>query len=632
MNIVESIPYRERKSASLWKHRELLFALFGGVFLLLAYVLPSPSLTLLLYILSYTVGGFYKAKEGITDLLEERSFNVEILMILAALGAASIGFWSEGAILIFIFAVSGALETYTLQKSEKDLSNLAALAPMEALLLSENGESMLVPVERLRLGDLILVRGGDRIPADGVVHQGFSAVDEATITGEAVPVEKKNGDTVYNGTMNGNGTLQVEVRKENKDSLFQKMIQLVEQAKTSRPPSQKLIERIEGPYVIVVLSTVAMMMLVPPVFFNAPVQETFYRAMILLVVASPCAVVASVMPALLSGVSTSARNGLLMKGGVPLEQLIKMKVVALDKTGTLTQGKPAVTDIHLEKDAENKQRLLAIAAGIEAQSSHPLAKAIVEYAEEYTDVKAKVTSMQNKPGLGIEARVDENLWLIGNEKLMQQQAWSREAEAVQREWKLTGHTVIYITKNNIPQAIIALKDSIRPEAAALIAELKRRDILPVMITGDNEDTARAIAKETGLDHWISSCLPEQKMKEIERLRDEYGSIAMVGDGVNDAPAMAKANIGIAMGSGTDVAIDAADMVLMKSELSKIRLAFRLSGRLQKVIMQNLIFSAAVILTLIAANFAQQITLPLGVIGHEGSTILVILNGLRLLKT
>ncbi|SDO53348.1 heavy metal translocating P-type ATPase [Alkalicoccus daliensis] len=632
MNIADSAVYTETKLPVVWKHRELFFALGGGLFLLLGIFTASPAAALFFYLLSYVCGGYFKTKEGLEDLITDRKLNVEILMILAALGAASIGYWNEGAILIFIFAMSGALETYTLQKSEKDLAALVKLAPMEALRIDDRGQQIIVPVESLRPGDLIMVRNGERLPADGIVQNGISAVDEAAITGESVPVEKLPGDTVYNGTMNGSGTLTLKVTKENKDSLFQKMIQLVEEAQTSRPPSQKLIERIEGPYVITVLAVVFLMLTVPTLLFAAPFQETFYRAMVLLVVASPCAVVASIMPALLSAISTGARHGILTKGGLPLESLIKVKVVAVDKTGTLTKGEPAVTHIHMEPGAETQTALLEIVAGIEEQSSHPLAKAVTQYAEKYIHKKASIDTVKDITGFGVQASAGSDTWLVGNESLVSAGPWSRKAAQLHQQWMKDGHTVVFVMKNNTPQAIFALKDEVRKEAVKLVTELKRRGIHPVMITGDNEATAKAIAAETGIEEWISRCLPEQKVKEIEKLRSSFGAAAMIGDGINDAPAMAKADIGIAMGSGTDVAIDTADMVLMKSELSKIRLAFQLSYRLKRIIMQNLIFSIAVIALLITANFAQHLTLPLGVIGHEGSTILVILNGLRLLRS
>ncbi|GAA0454749.1 heavy metal translocating P-type ATPase [Alkalibacillus silvisoli] len=619
------------------RHREMFMAVLGGVLLVVAFLSESwgnPALTAVIYILTYAVGGYYKAKEGVLDLVQDRSLNVEILMIIAALGAASIGYWHEGAILIFIFSVSGALETHAHQKSERDLSKLIQLAPDEANKLNGDGTITSVSLDDLKIGDRVLVKDGERIPVDGVVMSGQTAVDESTITGESLPVDKFEADEVYNGTINGFSSIVVEVTKENKDSLFQKMIRLVEEAKENRPPSQQLIEKIEGPYVITVLA-IAFLMLTLPLLFGLNFEETFYRAMVLLVVASPCAVVASIMPTLLSAISTGARKGVLMKGGTYLEQLSKMKAVAFDKTGTITKGEPVVTDFVVLDEFDDRDVLQQVVA-IENQSSHPIAEAIVKYGH-FKGVTSEngVESTEGLTGHGVRAVVDGQIWHIGNEQLMAEvmsggklaKGLIKKKEALQHE----GKTVMFIARDEKVIGVMAVKDEIRPEAKALIHSLNERGIKTIMITGDHEQTARKISEEAGINEWISQCLPERKVDEVENLRSEYGSVAMVGDGVNDAPAMAKADIGIAMGSGTDVAIETSDMVLMNSELKNISLSFNLSTRLNRIVKQNLVFSISVILVLIVANFSQNLTLPLGVIAHEGSTILVILNGLRMLK-
>ncbi|WP_280770478.1 heavy metal translocating P-type ATPase [Salipaludibacillus daqingensis] len=619
-------------------HRQLVMSLAGGGFLLAGFLAEFGEGSLwgvaavIFYVLSYGVGGFYKAKEGLDDLIQDRSLNVEVLMILAALGAASIGYWNEGAILIFIFSLSGAMETYTWQKSEKDLSALVKMAPLEANRVTDTEELELVSVDELQIGDRIMIRSGERVPADGVVTRGTTSIDESTITGESVPVNKDIDDDVFNGTMNERGSIVVEVTKENANSLFQKMIRLVEQAKSNRPPTQQFIEKVEGPYVITVLILVALMLVVPPFVFGAPFQETFYQAMVLLVVASPCAVVASVMPALLAAISNGARRGVLMKGGTYLEQLSKAQAIAFDKTGTITKGEPTVTDFHIFHENDRNQ-ILANAVSIERQSNHPLAKAIVAFGDkEKVNGAEMIQSSEDITGYGVKAQINEETWMIGNFEMMSQfQSNPSIDHTLEEKWQGEGKTVVYISRNNEVAAMLAIKDEIREEAKELIADLHKLGMKTIMITGDHEATAKSIAVEAGLDDWISHCLPEQKVSEIERLREKYGSVVMVGDGVNDAPAMAKADIGIAMGSGTDVAIDTADIVLMKSELKKINSSFKLSSRLNRIVKQNLVFSVSVILLLIAANFAQQLSLPLGVIGHEGSTILVILNGLRLLK-
>lgn len=621
-------------------HRQLTLSLLGGACLLIALLadLNDESFWQLValssYVLSYVIGGFYKAKEGLTDLLKERTFNVEVLMILAALGAASIGYWSEGAILIFIFSLSGALETYTWHKSKKDLSKLVEMAPLEANKWLNDGRTMTVSVEDLAIGDTILIRSGERVPADGKVLRGETVIDEAAITGEPLSVSKKEGDDVYTGTMNGSGPIMVEVMKENSDTLFQKMIKLVEQAKTDRPPTQLFIEKIEGPYVITVLFGMAVMLTLPPLAFNAPFEETFYKTMVFLVVASPCAVVASIMPALLSAISNGARRGILMKGGTYLEQLSKTAVVAFDKTGTITEGKPKVINWYCSLQEDITPYVIAL----EQQSNHPLAKAIIRFCEKNgTNQQVTISSSQDMTGFGIVGSIGQDQWAIGNYKLMtslkkeKATILTEELTELTNKWENEGKTLVYIAKNGQVIGLLAIKDAIREDARALVKYLQKQGLKTVMLTGDQEATAQAIAKEAGLDDWISSCLPEDKVKKITQLKERYGSIIMVGDGVNDAPAMATADIGIAMGCGTDVAIDTADMVLMKSELEKITFSYRLSKKLNGIITQNLIFSVSVIIALLVINFSQGLSLPIGVLGHEGSTILVILNGLRLLK-
>ncbi|MDQ0160334.1 heavy metal translocating P-type ATPase [Alkalibacillus salilacus] len=618
----------------LRQHREIIMALLGGVLLVIAFLSEawgSPALTAVFYLLTFTVGGYYKAKEGVLDLVYDKSLNVEILMIIAALGAASIGHWHEGAILIFIFSVSGAMETYANQKSERNLSSLVEMAPGEANRLNDDDSVTVVALDELNIGDRVLVKDGERVPVDGVILSGQTSVDESPITGESMPADKAAGDDVYNGTMNGTGSVVVEMTKPNKDSLFQKMIRLVEEAKENRPPTQQLIEKIEGPYVVTVLVVVGLMLLSPFVFgFNF--EDVFYRAMVLLVVASPCAVVASIMPSLLSAVSTGARKGVLTKGGVYLEQLSKMAVVALDKTGTITKGEPVVTDIMTADEFDDRDVLRHIVA-IENQSSHPLAEAIVRYGDTHeVHADLEIAYTESITGYGIQAGVNDETWYVGNEALIDRLGLVKDdfiktKKALQQE----GKTIMFIANGKEVAGMIAVKDEIRPEAKQLIETLNERGVKTVMITGDNDQTAQAISEEAGIDEWISECLPEQKVHEVERLRETYGSIAMVGDGINDAPAMAKADVGIAMGSGTDVAIETSDIVLMNNLLKNISMTFNLSTRLNRIVKQNLVFSVAVILLLIVTNFSQGLTLPYGVVAHEGSTILVILNGLRLLK-
>ncbi|WP_341300460.1 heavy metal translocating P-type ATPase [Lysinibacillus sp. FSL H8-0500] len=615
------------------EHAELIAALIAGIFILLAWRLDlneQTTASVLLYITAFCVGGFAKAKEGIEETIEERKLNVELLMVLAAIGSAAIGYWTEGAILIFIFAVSGALETYAMNKSQREISALMKLQPEEAWLVRGGFEPMKVAVSTLQIGDHLLIKPGERIPADGVIFKGQSSIDESAISGEALPISKYQGDEVFAGTVNLNGAITIEMTKPNSETLFQKIIQLVQSAQSEKSPSQQFIEKFEGTYVKFVLLGVAIMMFLPHFLLGWDWTTTFYRAMVLLVVASPCALVASIMPATLAAISNGAKNGLLFKGGLHLEHLSVLRALAVDKTGTLTQGKPVVTDFVI-RDGLERQATLAIIAGIEAQSNHPLAQAITAYAKAQGITAFPQAAIEDIPGWGIKGIIDKKEYQIGKPDFVGTQLAHDFADGVATSLTEEGKTVIFIRDANGIVALIALKDIVRNEAKKAVSLLKELGIQVVMLTGDNEKTAKAIAKEAGVTEYVAECLPETKVTEMKRLLTQHQFVGMVGDGINDAPALATATTGIAMGEGTDVALETADVVLMKNDLSKIAYAVRLSRKMQRIVKQNIFFSIGVIVLLIASNFLQIVDLPLGVIGHEGSTILVILNGLRMLN-
>ncbi|CQR47277.1 Zinc-transporting ATPase [Paraliobacillus sp. PM-2] len=619
--------------AFLKRHYELIAAVFSGLLILVAWLTKHNiphTLWIILMLTAFIVGGYAKAKEGIYDTFQHRTLNVELLMILAAIGSASIGYWEEGAILIFIFSLSGALETYTMQKSEKELSSLIKLQPKQALMI-RNGVEQLVPVNELRIDDTILIKPGERVPADGKIEKGTSSLDESPLTGEPFPVTKGKNEEVYAGTVNLNGSLYIKITKQSKDSFVQQIIELVQTAQQQKSPSQLFIERFESTYVKVVLISVGIMLFLPHYLVGWSWVDTFYRAMVLLVVASPCALVASIMPASLSAISNGARNGILFKGGVHIEQLSKINAIAFDKTGTLTNGKPTVTDTFFDPSV-NTEEVLSIIATIEKESNHPLAEAIVTYCRTY-NIKSDLPldHMREESGKGVYATYGDNRWVIGSEKLFtkndQSLSFIEQGEAFAKQAK----SIVYIGKDEKIIGLIALKDEVRQDTKQAIQAFKKAGIYTVMLTGDNDSTAQAIAQETTIDSFIALCMPKDKQEHINKLRQTHDSIAMIGDGINDAPALATADVGIAMGAGTDVSIEAADIILMKNQLNKIVHARQLSKRMNRIVKQNIFFSISVILTLILANFTQWIDLPLGVIGHEGSTILVILNGLRLLK-
>ena len=617
------------------EHIELIAALFSGLLILITWSLKSnlsPSLWVILHLIAFAIGGYAKAKEGIIETARNRELNVEMLMIFAAIGSAAIGYWTEGAILIFIFALAGALETYTLNKSNQEISSLMKLQPEEALLIN-NGIEKIVPVAQLSIGDIIFVRASERIPADGKITRGTTAIDESAITGESIPVNKIINQDVFAGTVALDGSISVEITKPADETLFQRIIRMVQSAQDEKPPSQLFIEKFEGTYVKIVLTAVIVMMFLPYLIFGWTLTESIYRAMILLVVASPCALVASIMPATLSAISNSAKNGVLFKGGVHAENLGHIKAIAFDKTGTLTNGTPIVTDAFFDLSSD-QGKITQIVGAIESQSTHPLAHAIAAYSLKFDEpgtYDLDIHAVTTISGKGVSAMVNDVKWKVGNAAFVDKETAFKFHGGIASKLADQGKTIVFVKRHDKIVALFALKDTIRTDSKIAIKALKQQGIYTVMLTGDNELTAKAVAEQIGIDHYIAECLPEEKVNHVKILRKKYGNVAMVGDGINDAPALASANVGIAMGEGTDVALETADVVLMKNDLSKIINTIGLSGRMNRVVKQNVVFSMFIITILIAGNFFQAIDLPLGVIGHEGSTILVILNGLRLLE-
>ncbi|AXI08389.1 heavy metal translocating P-type ATPase [Oceanobacillus zhaokaii] len=615
-------------------HIELIAALLSGLLVLVTWLLSDYLTTtawIILHLLAFTIGGYAKAKEGITETIRTRKLNVEMLMIFAAIGSVAIGYWTEGAILIFIFALSGALETYTMNRSNKAISALMELQPEIALLLKD-GQEIRTPVSELKIEDQIIIRAGERIPADGIIIKGSTAIDESAINGESMPINKYNRHEVYAGTVALDGTIIVKITTKPNETLFQKIIQLVQTAQDEKSPSQLFIEKFESTYVNIVLITVAVMMFLPYLAFGWTMSESIYRAMVLLVVASPCALVASITPATLSAISNSAKNGILFKGGVHVENLSHIKAIALDKTGTLTNGKPEVTAAYFDAN-QNADEILNIIGAIEMESTHPLAQAIANYCtanlSKFRNID--VIDMKNVSGNGVTAIVENKRWMIGKAEFVGKESAKLFQNGIGTSLAAEGNTIVFAKVEDTIVAVFALKDTIRQTTKDAISKLQKHGIHTVMLTGDNELTAKAVAEEAGLDQYIANCLPQEKVDHVKNLRSKYKNIAMVGDGINDAPALASANVGIAMGEGTDVALETADVVLIKNNLAKITDAITLSSRMNRIIKQNVIFSLSVIFVLILTNYFQVLDLPLGVIGHEGSTILVILNGLRLLK-
>ncbi len=605
----------------------LLFGwIFGGL-----GIIPHP-VEHVFYAIAYVTGGWYPVRATIAAL-RARTFDVNLLMVLAAVGAAVVDQWREGATLMFLFSLSGALEHFAMGRSRHAIRALMKLSPEEALVLRDGVERVL-PVSALVLGDRVIVRPGERIPADGVVVAGVSSVDQAPITGESVPVPKHVDDKVFAGTINGDGGLEIAVTRLAADSTLARIIRLVEEAQSEQTPTQRMTEWIGTRYTAVVLVVILLVILLPPLFFGAPWGATFYRAMTLMTVATPCALVLSTPAAILSAIAAAARRGVLFKGGGALEELGRIGAIAFDKTGTLTHGHPVVTEI-LPVPGVTNDRLLRLAAAAETRSEHPLSRAIVAAATEQALALPAVTGFRAVIGNGVEATVAGSPVAIGTAALVERAGATippearREAETLQKG----GKTVVHVAEGAAYLGMIGLADTIRATAPAVIAALRTLGVKHiVMLTGDNAHVAEAIAAELGITEVRAGLLPEDKLTVIRDLQRQYGSVAMAGDGINDAPALAAADVGIAMGgAGTDVALETADMALMADDLSALVDGVALSRRARTTVRQNVAIALGVIVVLVSVAAFGLIRLPVGVVGHEGSTIVVVMNGLRLLR-
>ena len=636
--------YPQRFSQFTREYGDTVAALLCGLLLFLGWFalhLGALGLALLLLPAAYVIGGYESAREGLTTLFKEKELDVDLLMIVAAIGAASLGLWRreyhlilDGAILILIFAISGALEGYAMQRTERSIRSLMSLTPDTAKVLHLGREEE-IPITQLKVGDQIVVKPGELIPTDGIILSGYSTLNQAAITGESLPVEKTVGEEVFAGTLNGYGALQIKVHKPAQSSLIQRVIRLVEQAKTEAPPSQEFIDRFEKGYAKVIVVAGILLATLPPFLWGWHWETTIYRALTFLVVASPCALMAAIMPTLLSGIANGARQGILFKNGAQLEKIGKVRAIAFDKTGTLTTGQLQVFQV-ISVSEYTRDDVLKTAASVESSSEHPIGKAIVQAAGDLNWVSA--IQVQAIPGQGIIGIIEKQQVIVGNAVFVQQYVTNlpEELREMAQSLEQEGKTVVWVAQGNRElevMGVIAIADEVRSQAAATISRLKKLGVEQiVMLTGDNQQTAHSVAKAVGIDRVYAQLLPEDKLDVIRRLQQEYQTVAMVGDGINDAPALAQASVGIAMGiSGSDVALETADIVLMADRLEKIAVAMHLGRRSQVIVKQNIFVALSFIMLLIVGNFLGNINLPIGVIGHEGSTVLVTLSGLRLLK-
>jgi Cd2+/Zn2+-exporting ATPase len=617
------------------ENRALIFSLAGGLMLLLGWIIESVliyslPLSLAFYLGAYVLAGWDTAIHA-WHALRARTFDTDLLMLAAALGAAFLGEFAEGALLLFLFSLGHSLEERILDRSRNAIRALSDLAPKTALVQRDD-QQIEIPVEEIELADLVLVRPGKRIPVDGLIEAGSSSIDESPITGESLPVDKREKDKVFAGTINGQGALEIRVTRLARDTTLSRVMQMVEQAQAGKSPSQQTTERFMGWFVPAVLIIDLLLILIPPLF-GVPFSESFARAMVLLVAASPCALALGTPAAIMAGVAQAARNGILIKGGVHLENLGKLKAMAFDKTGTITQGDLQLTDI-ISADSINEDELLSLAAAVEKRSAHPIARAIVYEAQHRQLSLPTINEVESLTGSGMLAVQEDQTVRIGKLSTLEDNGIQLPAPLVHHGEELAsqGKTIMAVSKGKALLGLIAVADTLRPEVRSAINELKGLGIQKtVMLTGDNPRAASHVADQAGLDEVRAELMPEDKVAEVASLVESYQSVGMVGDGVNDAPALTRATVGIALGgASTEVALETADVALMADDLSKLPFAVGLGRATRNLTLQNLVIALGVILFLMAAALSGLAGLGIAVIVHEGSTIAVALNALRLL--
>jgi heavy metal translocating P-type ATPase len=588
-----------------------------------------------LYALAYIAGGWEPAWAGL-QALKEKTLDVDLLMIVAAIGAASIGQVMDGALLIVIFATSGALEALATARTQDSVRGLLDLAPATATRLAPDGREETVATEDLAVGDVILIRPGERVGADGQVLEGASEADQATITGEPLPVVKETGDEVFAGTLNGTGALRVRVERDASESVIARIVAMVAEASETKAPTQLFIEKVEQRYSLgMVAATVAVFAI--PLGFGADLAGSLLRAMTFMIVASPCAVVLATMPPLLSAIANAGRHGVLVKSAVVMERLGQVEVAALDKTGTLTEGTPRVTDIRpLAGSGLTEDGLLALAAAAEHPSEHPLARAITGAARERCLHLPAVTDFTSAPGIGVSATVSGQVIAVGAPARLlsdTSQAAAARTAVVAEALEDSGRTAVLVRRDGAPVGVLGIADRLRPDAAATVAALHTlTGTAPMLLTGDNPRAAARLAGEVGIADVRAGLLPQDKVTAVREQEAAGRKVLVIGDGVNDAPALAAAHTGIAMGrAGSDLALETADAVIVRDELATVPTVIALSRAARRLVVQNLVIAGLFISGLVIWDLAGHLPLPLGVLGHEGSTVIVGLNGLRLLR-
>lgn len=586
-----------------------------------------------LFISAIVIGGFSLFTEGIKDLLK-LNFSMEVLMTVAIIGASIIGEWAEGSIVVILFAVSEALERFSMDKARQSIRSLMDIAPKEALIRRNNEEKM-INVSDIQIGDIMIIKPGQKIAMDGVVIKGHSAVNQAAITGESVPIEKQIKDEIFAGTLNEEGILEVEVTKHVNDTTIAKIIHLVEEAQGERAPAQAFVDKFAKYYTPSIMAISALIIIIPPLFFGGDWNKWLYQGLSLLVVGCPCSLVISTPVSIVSAIGNSAKNGVLVKGGIYLEEIGELKAIAFDKTGTLTKGTPSVTDF-VVSDTNQENQYLSIISALEILSQHPLASAILKEADrrESNYQMIDIMNFKSVTGKGIKGDYQGATYFVGSPKLFDSEL-IRQASVMKNYEKLQeqGKTVmIFGTAQNI-LAIIAVADELRKSSSEVIAKLHQLGIEhTIMLTGDNIRTAKSIGEQVGVTDIKGDLMPQDKLDYIKELKEKYGKVAMVGDGVNDAPALASATVGIAMGgAGTDTALETADVALMGDDLQKLPFIVNLSRKTLKIIKQNITFSLSIKFLVLLLIIPGWLSLWIAIVADMGATLLVTLNGLRLMK-
>lgn len=622
-----------QSTGAWWRKPRTLATIVSGVFLLAAILLDwteaSENIIVPFYLLAMVAGGYHVAKSGLYGL-KSLTLDTNFLMTIAAIGAVAIGEWSEGATVVFLFSLGNALQAYTLDKTRASIRSLMDLAPREALVY-RNGQEMRLPVEKILVGDVIIAKPGERIAMDGNVVSGVSTVNQAPITGESLPVEKQAGDQVYAGTVNEQGALQIVVTKLAADSTLAKIMHMVEDAQAEKAPMQQYVDVFAKYYTPIVILASLILMFIPSLVFDQSFDLWFYRALVLLVISCPCALVISTPVSIVSAIGNASRRGVLIKGGAHLEQMGRIQAMAFDKTGTLTVGKPTVTDI-VSLNGMATEEILLLAAAVEKWSEHPLAQAIASKVDNAP--LQSVTKFKALIGRGAQADVTGQTVYVGNRRLFEEIGHALgeyEKQLVKLEQQ--GKTVMLVGTDQKVMGAIAVADTLRDNSTEALVALRAAGVQNmVMLTGDNKQVAAAVADKLNIDAYYSELLPEDKVSALKKIASKYGSVAMVGDGVNDAPALATADVGIAMGvAGSDTALETADIALMSDDLSKLAYVMNLSRKTLAIIKQNITFSLVLKLLFVIGTFAGFVNLWLAVLADTGASLLVTLNGMRLAR-